>query len=232
MTRRLLLLRHGQTHYNATMRMQGQLDTELSELGVQQARETGRFLAARRPRLVVSSDLSRARETARALAAEVGLDVRTDPRLRETDLGRWQARTHTEVDTEWPGARGRWRCSPRWAPPEGESRVEVARRTRAVVDELVDAIPDWDAHPVVLVAHGGAIAALTAALLELPVEHFPIFNGLGNTCWAQLSAHPRPDPAWGGPGPAEIGPSTPGASRVLWRLDVWNGSAPHPGVGA
>lgn len=228
MTRRLILLRHGQTNYNASFRMQGQLDTELSELGVQQAHAVGRALAPRRPWTIIASDLQRASETARALAEEVGLDVRTDERLRETHLGRWQGMSHSEVDTHWPGARGRWRCSPRWAPPEGESRVDVARRTRAVVDELVDDAPDWSEHPAVLVAHGGAIAALTAALLELPVDQFPMFNGLGNTCWVQLSAHPRPDPSWGEITPAEIGPTTPGARDLLWRLDQWNAGVPLP----
>lgn len=222
MTRRLILLRHGQTHYNASFRMQGHLDTELSELGVQQAHAVGRVLAPRRPWIVVSSDLQRAAETGRALASEVGLEVRTDARLRETDLGTWQGMTHTEVDDQWPGERNRWRSRPRWAPPEGESRVDVARRARGVVDELVDSAPGWSEHPAVLVAHGGAIAALTAALLELPVEHYPVFNGLGNTCWVQLSAHPRPDQHPEAPGPPEIGPTTAGARDVLWRLDQWN----------
>lgn len=222
MTRRLILLRHGQTHYNASFRMQGQLDTELSELGTQQARVVGRTLARRRPWLILSSDLRRAHDTALALGSEVGLEVRTDPRLRETDLGRWQGMSHSEVDTRWPGARGRWRCNPRWAPPEGESRVDVARRTRAVVDELVDRSPEWSEHPAVLVAHGGAIAALTASLLELPVENYAVFNGLGNTCWAQLSAHPRSERSDTDGDAAEIGPTTEGARDLMWRLDVWN----------
>lgn len=222
MGRKLILLRHGQTHYNATLRMQGQLDTELSEFGRGQARSAAAALAARGPVRIVSSDLRRALDTAGALAAETGLEVHTDPRLRETDLGDWQGMSHSEVDERWPGARGRWRCSPRWAPPGGESRVDVARRTREVVDELVERVEDWGPHPVVLVAHGGAIAALTAALVELPVEQFAVFNGLGNTCWAQLSAHPRPDPAWGPRESTEVGPTTPAAREVLWRLDAWN----------
>lgn len=232
MTRRLILLRHGQTHYNASFRMQGQLDTELSELGVQQAHAVGRALAPRRPWTILSSDLQRAHETARALASEVGLEVHTDARLRETDLGTWQGMTHSEVDEQWPDARMRWRSTPRWSPPEGESRLDVARRTRRVVDELVDSRPDWNEHPAVLVAHGGAIAALTAALLELPVEQYPMFNGLGNTCWVQLSAHARPDPSWNGEMPEpEVGPTTGGAREVLWRLDQWNAGLTPP-VGA
>ena len=228
MRRRLLLLRHGQTHYNASLRMQGQLDTELSELGVRQAHAVGRALAPRRPWTILSSDLQRAHDTARALASEVGLEVRTDPRLRETDLGRWQGMTHSEVDEQWPDARTRWRSTPGWAPPGGESRIDVARRTRQVVDELLESSPEWDEHPAVLVAHGGAIAALTAALLELPVEHYPMFNGLGNTNWVQLSAHRRTDSA---PDPAsspEVGPTTETARGLLWRLDQWNAGLTPP----
>ena len=224
MTRRLILLRHGQTHYNASLRMQGQLDTELSELGVRQAHAVGRVLAPRRPWAIVSSDLQRAHETAKALASEVSLEVHTDRRLRETHLGNWQGMSHSEVDELWPNARTQWRSTPRWAPPEGESRIDVAVRTRRVVDELLQSSAEWDEHPAVLVAHGGAIAALTAALLELPVEQYPIFNGLGNTCWVQLSAHRRlAGSGEDAPGP-EVAPTTDAARDVIWRLDQWNAS--------
>ena len=228
MTRRLILLRHGQTHYNASFRMQGQLDTELSELGVSQAHTVGRVPAPRRPWTILSSDLRRARDTATALATEVGLDVHTDPRLRETNLGSWQGMSHSEVDDQWPDARQQWRSSPRWSPPVGESRLDVARRTRAVVDELVEQSPQWNEHPAVLVAHGGAIAALTAALLELPVEQYPMFNGLGNACWVQLSAHPRPRDARGRAADLEVAPGTETARGLLWRLDQWNAGITPP----
>lgn len=228
MTRRLILLRHGQTNYNASFRMQGQLDTQLSELGARQAHAVGRFLAPRRPWTILSSDLQRARDTALALATEVGLDVQTDTRLRETHLGTWQGMTHSEVDERWPEARQHWRGNPRWSPPDGESRIDVALRTRAVVDELVHHSPQWSEHPAVIVAHGGAIAALTAALLELPVEQYPVFNGLGNTCWVQLSAHPRPQDSDGPGRDLEVAPGTDTARGVLWRLDQWNAGITPP----
>lgn len=230
MTRRLILLRHGQTHYNASFRMQGQLDTELSEQGVRQAHAVGRVLAPRRPWTILSSDLRRALDTATALATEVGLDVHTDPRLRETHLGTWQGMSHSEVDDQWPDARQQWRSSPRWSPPEGESRLDVARRTRAVVDELVEQSPEWTEHPAVIVAHGGAIAALTAALLELPVEQYPMFNGLGNTCWVQLSAHPRPQASRSRAVDLEVAPGTDTARDLIWRLDQWNAGITPPVV--
>ena len=212
--RRLVMLRHGQTEYNAGSRMQGQLDTELSELGRDQAVIAAGVLAKRRPLTIVSSDLRRALDTATCLGEHTGLPVRVDPRLRETHLGEWQGLTHVEVDTRHPGARLAWREDARWAPHGGESRVDVAARSLPVVSELVEQHPEWgrdaDDRPVILVAHGGLIAALTAALLRLPVENWPILGGMGNCSWVQLSGHSAPDA---------------GAGDIRWRLDVWNASA-------
>ena len=207
------------------MRMQGQLDTTLSEQGRKQARLAADVIAHRHPSALYSSDLQRARKTADALGEVTGLAVNADSRLRETNLGQWQGMSHLEVDEEWPGARAMWRSSPQWAPPGGESRLDVAARTRSVVDELVDSEAWGDKHPVVMVAHGGAIAALAAALLELTVDTFPLFNGLGNTAWAQLSAHDRGADAVSD-SPAAVPPTTTAAEAIRWRLDSWN-VAPH-----
>lgn len=216
--RRLVLLRHGQTAYNATRRMQGHLDTELSEVGRAQAREAAKSLATRSPLLIRSSDLQRAHDTALALGGTTGLEVVTDPRLRETHLGDWQGLTHEEVDAQMPGARRIWRDDATWTPPGGESRVDVAARSVPVVTDLLAELDEWGQgpraeQPVVLVAHGGVIAALTAGLLGLPVANWPILGGLANTSWVQLSGH-----------------SLPG-EEPTWRLDVWNASAESADTG-
>jgi probable phosphoglycerate mutase len=212
--RRLVLLRHGQTEYNAGSRMQGQLDTDLSDLGRMQAVAAAEVLAKRQPLLIVSSDLRRALDTALALGEPSGLPVSVDTRLRETHLGDWQGMTHLEVDAIAPGARLAWRDDARWAPHGGESRIDVAERSLPVVVDLVAGQAEWGVdeadRPVVLVAHGGLIAALTAALLRLPVDNWPILGGMGNASWVQLSGHSEPDA---------------GADDVRWRLDVWNASA-------
>jgi glucosyl-3-phosphoglycerate phosphatase len=212
--RRLVLLRHGQTEYNAASRMQGQLDTPLSDLGRDQAVAAAEVLAKRQPLLIVSSDLRRALDTATALSERSGLPVTVDTRLRETHLGDWQGMTHLEVDATAPGARLAWRDDARWAPHGGESRVDVAARSMPLIEELVAGQPEWGVdepeRPVVLVAHGGLIAALTAALLELPVDNWPVLGGMGNASWVQLSGHSQPDATAGG---------------IRWRLDVWNASA-------
>ena len=80
--RRVVLLRHGRTAHNADGRIQGQLDVPLDELGLAQAQALGTVFAAAPPAVVVSSDLARARETARAVCEHVGLPLRLDPRLR------------------------------------------------------------------------------------------------------------------------------------------------------
>lgn len=214
--RRLVMLRHGQTEYNAGSRMQGQLDTELSELGREQAVAAAEALAKRQPLLIVSSDLRRALDTAIALGDRCGQAVSIDERLRETHLGDWQGMTHLDVDAVAPGARLAWRDDARWAPHGGESRVDVAQRSMPLVRELVARQPEWgdgSDRPVVLVAHGGLIAALTAALLGLPVDNWPVLGGMGNASWVQLAGHTRADAD-----PASF-------DDIRWRLDVWNASA-------
>jgi probable phosphoglycerate mutase len=211
-TRLLVMLRHGQTEFNADTRMQGQLDTQLSELGRAQAVAAAEVLGKRQPLLIVSSDLRRAYDTAVVLGERTGLPVRVDTRLRETHLGDWQGMTHAQIDAEVPGARLAWREDASWSPHGGESRVDVAARSVPVIVELVAAEPDWgsDDRPVVVVAHGGLIAALTAALLRLPVDNWPALGGMGNASWTQLSGHSADDADF---------------DRVSWRLDVWNASA-------
>ncbi len=217
--RRLVMLRHGQTDFNLGSRMQGQLDTELSELGRAQAVAAAEVLGKLQPLRIVSSDLRRAYDTAITLGERTGLEVWVDDRLRETHLGDWQGLTHTQIDTEAPGARLAWRADATWAPHGGENRVDVAARSLPVVAELVSGDLEWGDpghadRPVVLVAHGGLIAALSAALLKLPVANWPVLGGMGNASWVQLSGH-SDDERGDGEGPAGIS----------WHLEVWNASA-------
>ena len=219
MTRRLLLIRHGQTTYNATGRMQGHLDTELSEVGLSQARAAADLLVDKQITAIVSSDLIRARDTAAVIGEKLGIEVDVDKRLRETHLGDWQGMTSAEVDEQYPGARAIWRHDPTWAPPQGESRVDVATRARPVIDELMRAHPEWDRGAVLVVAHGGAISALTCHLLGLDHHQYGILSGLKNTHWSQLTARPEFDAAR----PLSPLAFTPeNVDRAQWYFDGWN----------
>lgn len=160
--RRIVLVRHGETTYNATGRMQGQLDTELSEVGIAQAKAAALEIAGWNVSAVISSDLKRAVHTAELLSAGWDVDVQTDPRLRETRLGEWTGASHAEIDRDYPGQRVYWRHDPEWAPPGAETRLEVASRAHQLVEELMES-DIFDRGTVVLVAHGGTIGALTRA---------------------------------------------------------------------
>jgi glucosyl-3-phosphoglycerate phosphatase len=194
--RHLVLLRHGQTDYNATGRMQGHLDSHLTPEGVAQAERVAPEIARLKPHRIISSDLRRAADTADVVAAACGVPVEVDARLRETHLGDWQGRTVADIETSWPGAIATWRSDPAWAPPGGESRVEVVRRCTPVVEELDDALAEEsEASTAVLVAHGGMIAGVVCGLLGMAIESWPAIGGLGNCRWASLSR--RPDhPRW------------------------------------
>jgi glucosyl-3-phosphoglycerate phosphatase len=193
--RRLVLLRHGQTDYNVAGRMQGHFDSMLTRTGVEQAAVVAPEIAALVPDRLISSDLRRAVDTADVVGTACGRPVKLDARLRETHLGEWQGRTVDEIEDAWPGAIATWRSDPGWAPPGGESRIEVVRRSMPVVEELDEefgsGVPDTT---VVLVAHGGLIAGLVCGLLALPAASWPAIGGMGNCRWASVARrddHPR-----------------------------------------
>jgi glucosyl-3-phosphoglycerate phosphatase len=191
--RRLVLLRHGQTDYNLAGRMQGHLDSLLTEVGREQAVAIAPEVVRMTPDRLISSDLRRAVHTADIIGGAAGIPVKLDPRLRETHLGEWQGRTVGEIEKAWPGAIAHWRSDPAWAPPGGESRIDVVRRSRPVVEELDDEVSGSNA-TAVLVAHGGMIAGLVCGLLALPIGSWPAIGGVGNCRWAALARrddHPR-----------------------------------------
>jgi broad specificity phosphatase PhoE len=190
--RRLVLWRHGETEYNAVGRMQGHLDVALTPTGWNQARFAVPALVRFEPEVVVTSDLRRATDTATVFTDASGVPLRIDKRLRETNLGQWQSLNDTEVEQGWPGGLDTWRGDATWAPPGGESRVDVANRTCEVVAELDE---EFD-NTVMLCVHGGVINALTARLLGLPVEMWPQLAGTANCHWAVLVRRRNGDGRW------------------------------------
>lgn len=195
---RLVMWRHGETDYNATGRMQGHLDSELTDVGRNQARFAVPVLARFSPDIVVTSDLRRAMDTATTFTEVTGVPLRVDKRLRETNLGLWQGMTSAEVDEQWPGARQVWQTDPTWTPPGGESRLEVAARAAEVIVDLDESTEET----AVLCAHGGLIAALVGHLLELPVAAWAKLGGIGNCHWTVLARR--------------------GSSGLAWRMRVYN----------
>lgn len=181
--RRLFLWRHGQTAWNAEQRFQGHADVPLDAEGLAQARAAAALLAAEGPDLIVTSDLSRASQTARLLARETGLPVRVDPRLRETGLGGWEGLTGPEIEAAFPAEWARWRAGEVVRRGGGELRTEVAARALA-------AVADLDGEVAVMVTHGGTAKVLLVGLLGLPEDLARAFAPLANCHWTALRRLP------------------------------------------
>ena len=173
MKTKLLLIRHGETAWNAEHRIQGQLDIPLSPLGVLQSARLAECLANEPIDAVYSSGQSRAWLTAAPLAARLGLKVIAEPGLRERSFGIFEGLTLDEIAERYPPEFKKWReRDPAWRPEGGESG-------RQLIDRVLSAVSDIGTkHPsqtVVLVSHGGVLDVVyrAARLLEwhAPREH-------------------------------------------------------------
>jgi glucosyl-3-phosphoglycerate phosphatase len=174
----LVLWRHGQTTYNVEHRFQGQSDVPLNEVGLRQAAEAARYLAAMGPSAIFSSDLSRASVTAAALGRLTGLSVQLDKDLRERSGGSWEGLTEAEIRERFPVARATW------TPPDGEPALAVADRASAALERIAASMPGGST--AVVVSHGAALGMAVARLLEMPWEP-RILGPFGNCRWSVLS---------------------------------------------
>ena len=165
--KRLLLIRHGETEWNALRRLQGQCDIALSPEGEAQARALAPLVASLAPGLVRSSDLRRARRTADLLGHPA---AEPEPGLREQGLGDWEGREIAEICAESREEYLAWRAG-RFTPPGAEDWTIFRSRIRQVIEEAFAAGPDT----VALVCHGGVIrAALDASLSLSPSKIIPV----------------------------------------------------------
>lgn len=185
--RAVVLWRHGRTRYNAEARLQGQVDIPLDDVGRWQVGEAARELARRGvPTLVVSSDLTRAAETAQALADEVGADVELDARVRERAFGDWEGLTADDMRARWPEQYERWRAGHDPERTGAETRAEVAERLAAAVTEHAARLPEDGT--LVVVSHGAAITLGLTRLLGLDAVAWRGLVGLHNAHWSLLRA--------------------------------------------
>lgn len=170
---RWLLVRHGETEWNAAGRLQGQADPPLSAAGRGQATALAGRLADEPLAAILSSDLSRALETARILARgsrRPPLMVQVEPALRELSFGAWEGLTYAELAGRNEPLLAAWQADPQTvAPPGGESLGQMARRVAAFYTWM-KALPGD--HTRLVVAHGGPLQVLLCLALGLPVERY------------------------------------------------------------
>ncbi|MHB1159171.1 MAG: histidine phosphatase family protein [Chloroflexota bacterium] len=133
----LILVRHGETDWNLEGRYQGSVDVPLNATGREQAEGVAVGLSGQRMDAVYSSPLCRALDTAIAIARRQGLEVRTDPRLKEIDLGEWEGMLTPRIAEGYPELHRQWTVDPRPVrPPGGETIREVHDRAIAAVEEM------------------------------------------------------------------------------------------------
>lgn len=173
MTTQLLVIRHGETAWNAEHRIQGHLDVPLSPTGVRQAARLAARLANERVHAVYSSELARAWLTAVPLAEQLGLDLIREPRLRERSFGIFEGLTLDEIAAQQPEAFRRWRArDPEWAMDGGETGQDLIDR---VLGAMHDIAGRHRGQTVALVTHGGvldvAYRAARALDWDAPREH-------------------------------------------------------------
>lgn len=178
--RRVLLLRHGRTEWNAQHRFQGQADPPLDDVGRAQAFEAAALVAALRPDLIVSSDAQRAMQTAAPLGEVTGLKVLPEPRLRERSLGHWEGLTRDEVAQRYPDEYADWIAGRDVSRRGGETREQVGERACAAFADIAE-----ETKLAVIVTHSATAMALCAALLGLEPRR-SVLAPLANCHWSEL----------------------------------------------
>ena len=166
----MILVRHGETDWNAAEVFRGRADVALNEAGLRQAELLGEYLSGGKIDVVFSSPLKRAVETAREIAGHHALKIESVPGLVDFDYGEWQGLSHQEVRDQYPELYAAWTDHPeRIGMPAGETLEDVRNRAVAVVEGIVGR---FEKGRVALVSHRVVHKVLICALLGLDNSHF------------------------------------------------------------
>lgn len=191
-----IVVRHGETAWNQEGRIQGHLDSPLNAEGIAQSKTLAKRLRTESFAALISSDLGRARRTARYIAMRTGHTVIADARLRERRYGIFEGLTHSEARSAYPDAYARYDDESATRPiPGGESAEECFLRN---LDGLQDFAARYPDQRIVVVAHGGVLDGLYRHVMGLPhvgSRAFTIVNASLNRFTYENAA---------------------------WRLDSWN----------
>lgn len=164
---KVYLIRHGETASNKENRIQGWLDTDLSETGLRQSAALGQRFRDLPVDAVYSSDLCRAMRTAQAICDAKNLPLHTDAALRELNLGDWSGHTTEEIAQLYGENLALYRAaSPLWKAPNGESYEQLRQRMDGAIKAIVARHPG---QTVAVVSHGGSIKMLLSLYKGLSI---------------------------------------------------------------
>ena len=167
---KLILVRHGVTEWNKSLRYQGHSDIPLSEIGRGQAKALSERLAKAKIDAFYASDLSRAKETAEIIASPHHEEVKLMSQYRETKFGEWEGLTYNEIIEKFPREMADWRVNPTVTRiPGGETLNEVAQRCMSGINEIK---AEHEQQTVLLVAHGGIIRIIISSLIGINLNEY------------------------------------------------------------
>jgi broad specificity phosphatase PhoE len=162
--KQLYVVRHGRTEWNEARRMQGQLDSPLTDAGRGHARQHGALLSREGAQRLIVSTLGRTRETAEIAGTALEAPVEFDARLMERDFGEWGGLLVKDVERQFPEGWTQWRRDPyNFRPPGGENLPDMLRR----VTPLLESLPGLPESKVALVSHGGMARVILTHFLGL-----------------------------------------------------------------
>ena len=191
MTTNIILIRHGETAWNAVRRLQGHIDIPLNPEGRRQADAVAAALAGERIDAIVASDLQRAHQTAQAIARVHGMPVHTDPGLRERCFGGFEGLLYAEIEQRFPREFAAWQA--REVDGDMPPGLRVAETFRQFYQRSVHAImrqaQQHRSQTLVLVAHGGVLECAYRAALGMVLEtprNFAVLNAsINRFCFSE-----------------------------------------------
>ena len=167
---RVILVRHGQTDWNESGVFRGRIDVGLNQNGFKQAELVGEALNQVAVDAIFSSPLSRASDTAAAIAMQHDLEVRINKDFNDMNFGDWQELTRPDVENQYPDQFQIWLTAPQKTRiPRGETLAQVRRRLLSGLASLHNLYAE---STVVIVSHGLTNKVLLCAMLGLYNEHF------------------------------------------------------------
>ena len=165
---RLVLVRHGQTEWNAVGKYQGQSNVALSDMGRQQAKCLAENFPAKLD-AIYASDLDRAKETAECVGKKLCVSVRPEKSFRELSFGDWEGLTYQEISSRWPNEANKLFTAPdELQIPHGENFQGLQKRALAKINELYKEHVD---QTIGIFAHGAINKTILAGLMHIPLHY-------------------------------------------------------------
>lgn len=185
MSTTILLIRHGETPWNAERRLQGHIDIALNDVGLRQAAAVGQALAGEPLAAILSSDLQRARQTAQAVADLHDLPVGIDPLLRERCYGAFEGLLYADIAAQYPHDYAQWQSRQIDAVmPSGERQAESFRQFYARANAAIArCAAQYDGQAIAIVAHGGVLECAYREAVGMRLDSprdFPVINASVN----------------------------------------------------